>query len=888
VPTILIDGRAVECGDGATVLDALRQLGVSVPTLCHDDRLVPTAACRSCLVDIEGHARPVPACATRIEAGMVVQTSTDALQSHRRTVLSLLAAHYPMDVVGREPEREFHRAVAAYGPCVDEVPERVELTGRFRDDTHPYFDVDMARCIDCYRCVRICDEVQGQHVWHVRQRGEDTEIVPDGPSMLESSCVSCGACVDTCPTGALRDRQAVPVAPVDWTRTVCPYCGTGCEMLVGTSGGRIAGVRPALDSPVSKGHLCVKGRYAYGFTESADRVTKPLIRENGEWREVTWDHAVTFVADRLSAIAKQHGPDAIGILGSARATNEDNYVAQKLARVAIGTNNVDCCARVCHAPSAAGLKTMLGAGLATSSFDDIERAKLILVCGANPTENHPIVGARIRQAARNGARLIVIDPRHIELAEEADIHLAIRPGTNLPLLNALAHVIVSERLHDGSFVKSRVDGLEPFEAFVAGWTPERASAICGIDPESIRSAARLYAGSGPAMIVHGLGVTEHTQGTDGVMALINLALLTGNVGRPGAGVNPLRGQNNVQGSAHMGCEPNTLPGSASIKTGKEPFEREWGRPISSSRGLHMLEMMDAAESGHLKALWVMGYDILLTNPNVSASRRSLAALDLVVVQDLFMTETAKEFGSVFLPACSPFERDGTFMNAERRIQRVRAALEPAGESRPDWQIVADVGRAMGAQGFDFSGPAQIWDEVRRVSSGARGMSYDRLERGGLQWPCPSDDHPGTALLHVETFAGEPRASLQCLDYRPSPETVTPEYPFLLITGRSLYQFNASTMTGRTPNAVLRPRDLLDIAPDDASALKVADGDEVRITSRNGDAVLEARLSPAVTRGQLFATFHTPETWVNLVTSSLRDPRTGTPEYKVTAVRLAKR
>ncbi len=881
--SVVINGQPRQCPTGISILSGLQRIGVRVPTLCHDDRLTPTGACRSCLIRVKDWDRLVPACATPLVDGMVIETHTPELEEHRRSLLTLLAWRYPPEAVAQFPEKEFHRSLREYGL-------ESELHGRFNmqleDRSHPYIAVDMSRCIDCYRCVRICDEVQGQRVWHIRDRGLDTRIVPDGPSLRESSCVGCGACVDTCPTGALEDARPLTLAVASqWTRTTCPYCGTGCEMSVGTREGHIVSVRPVLDAPVSKGHLCVKGRYAFEFVDAVDRVTEPLIRENGLWRRASWTEARGFVATRLRDLVDRHGPDSVGVLGSARATNEDNYVAQKFARAVIGTNNVDCCARVCHAPSAAGLKAMLGSGLTTNSFDDIEVARTILVCGANPTEGHPIVGARIRQAARRGAHLIVIDPRRIELTEDATCHLAIRPGTNVALLNAMAHTIVTEGLCDREFLTSRVDGFDSFRQFIEAWSPSRAAQICQVDADAIRFAARLYATSPPAMSVHGLGITEHVQGTDGVMTLINLALLTGNLGKPGAGVNPLRGQNNVQGAAHMGCEPATLPGSTPIDQGRAAAEHQWGAAVPSTRGMNLLEMMDAAAAGRLKGLWAIGYDVFLTNPNASETARALRSLDLVVVQDLFLNETAREFGTVFLPACSSLEKDGTFMNAERRIQRVRAALRPIGGSKPDWQIVAEIARAMGHQGFGFSNPEEIWNEVRVLCTGARGMTYERLDAGGLQWPCPAENHPGTRILHTESFGSGPRAPLRCVDHRPTPERTTNQYPFLLVTGRSLYQFNAGTMTTRTRNIDLRPTDVLDVSPADAIAAGVLDGDRVRVVSEYGTTVLPARFSAAVVPGQLFATFHTKEVFLNAVTGPNRDPVVGTPEYKVTAVRI---
>jgi formate dehydrogenase major subunit len=885
MPGISINGRTYDIAAGGTVLDALRAVRVHMPTLCHDDRIAPTGACRLCLVELTGTPKPVPACTTPLEAGMEIRTNTPELVRFRQSLLDMLVRRYPADALARDPDKPFHREVCEHGLAAHAAPRQ---PGPVQDDgAHPYIAVDMARCIDCYRCVRICAELQGQSVWHVRERGAETRIEPDGPTLLDSSCVSCGACVDTCPTGALDDRSVRLAGPAStWMRTVCPYCGVGCELNVGTRNGAIVSIKPVLTAVVNKGHLCVKGRYAYGFVAAADRVTTPMIREGGTWRSVGWNEARRVVVERLRRVIDRYGPDAVGILGSARATNEDNYVTQKLARAVVGTNNVDCCARVCHAPSAAALKHVLGAGLATNSFDDIEIARTLLVCGANPTESHPVIGARIRQAACRGAHLIVIDPRRTELARLAECHLAVTPGTTIAALNAMAHTIVHERLVDLEFVARRVSDFDRFSAFIDGCGPDRAADVCGVTAEAIRRAARLYATNGPAMCLHGLGLTEQLQGTDGVTALINLALLTGNIGRAGSGINPLRGQNNVQGAAHMGCDPGVLAGSVPFGIGRDAFERGWSVPLPATRGLTMVEMMDAATAGTLKALWTIGYDILMSNADRGATARALGSLDLVIVQDMFLTETAREYGTVFLPACSSFEKDGTFMNAERRIQRVRAALRPIGASKPDWQIVCEMARAMGSPGFAFHNPREIWDEIRAVCDGARGMTYSRLEAGGLQWPCPDEQHPGTSLLHQDAFAMGTRATLQCVEDHGSPELASPLYPFILMTGRSLYQFNAGTMTGRTNNNELRPTDVLDVSPDDARDAHLDDGDLVRVTSRHGSALLPVHVDDGVRRGELFATFQRPDLAVNAVTGPYRDRVTGTPAYKVTAVRLA--
>ncbi|HWP42398.1 MAG TPA: formate dehydrogenase subunit alpha [Blastocatellia bacterium] len=884
---VTINNEKREVEDGASILDALRSTGVEVPTLCHDDRLRPYGGCRLCVVQVKGWPRPVTACNTLVAEGMVIDTHTPEIEALRRTLISLLAQYYPASAMRQHPDEEFHSLVRAYGL---EGELRGSADPALVDDSHPYIHVNMSRCVYCYRCVRICEELQGQFVWKAWFRGDATRIRPDsGTTLLESSCVGCGACADTCPTGALKDKTLLSLdTPTTWTKTTCPYCGTGCEMEVGTHADRIVSIRPVREAPVSRGHLCVKGRYGFDFVYAGDRITEPMIREGGDWKRVSWNDAISFAAEGLRRVTEKYGPDSLGVLGSARATNEENYLTQKFARVVMGTNNVDCCARVCHAPTAAAMKSMLGTGAATNSFDDIEQARTILICGANPTENHPIIGARIKQAVINGASLIVIDPRRIELAEYADYHLQLRPGTNVPLLNALACAIVEDCLYDQSFINERVLEWEEFREFIKGWTPERAESICGVEAALIRKAARAYATGKPAMGIHGLGVTEHTQGTEGVMCLVNLALLTGNIGGRGAGVNPLRGQNNVQGAAHMGCDPSSLTGATSLEDGSSIFESVWQAPVPKTRGLNLLEMMDAAKEGKLKALWAIGYDILLTNPDARSTARALRNLELLIVQDMFLNETAKEFGTVFLPACSSFEKDGTFMNAERRIQRVRKVLEPVGRSKADWEIICMVARSSGkGVFFDYDSPREIWDEIRSVWEAGSGITYGRLDQRGLQWPCPSEDHPGTSVLHAETFPVWKRAALRRIEYRPTPELTDEEFPFILMTGRTLYQFNAGTMTMRTGNTVFRPTDFLDTSPEDAERLGFSDGETARVRSRYGECRLPVRINSMVKPGQLFATFHTSGVFLNKVTGPNRDPYAKTPEYKVTAVALEK-
>lgn len=883
--SVTINGQRHAGLQGESILSALQRAGASVPALCNDSRLTPIGGCRLCLVEIRGQERPVPACSTMLADGMEIGTDTDHLEQLRRTQLRLLVRHYPKPCAGDARPNEFLRLLSAYG--LEHELGTARSSGGV-DDSHPCIQVDMTRCIHCFRCVRICDEMAGRFVWKAWDRGDRTEIRPgEGCDLMHSPCVSCGACVDTCPSGALQDRSLTSLTlPRNEVRTVCPYCGTGCEMQVGASDGRITSVRPALDARVNHGHLCVKGRYGWDFVHAPDRITRPMIREGEAWRPVSWEGAFEFVVDELARIVAAHGPDSVGVLGSSRATNEENYLTQKFARVVIGTNNVDCCARVCHAPTAAGMKLMLGAGAATNSFDDIEAAKTILICGANPTENHPIVGDRIRQAVRRGATLIVIDPRKIELTDCAAIHLRVRPGANVLLLNAIAHAIVSENLQDAEFIRERVDDWEEFQRFIGAYAADGIAEDCGVNSAQIRQVARELAQHRPAMFIHGLGLTEHIQGTEGVMCLVNLALLTGNIGREGAGVNPLRGQNNVQGAAHMGCDPGVLTGGVPLSDQRTRFEALWKSPLPEGRGLNAMEMIDAACAGRLKAMWVIGYDVALTNPNSTSTLEALRSLDLLVVQDLFLNETARLAANVFLPACSSFERDGTFMNSERRIQRVRKVISPIDESLPDWEIICRLSHRAGhGDKFRYLHPKDVWDEIRSVWPDGAGISYDRLESGGLQWPCPSEDHPGTGILHAERFTHGARATLRRVQFSPTSERTCDEYPFLLNTGRALYQFNAGTMTGRSRPAVFQPVDVLQMSPVDAEQLHLRSGDDVHVISRYGEAEISVGITDSVAPGELFTTFHSSQTFINRLTSRQRDNYVQTPEYKITAVRI---
>lgn len=883
-----INGKVGEFSDGVTVLEAARSVGIDIPTLCNDDRLKPVGACRMCLVDVKGMTKETVSCTTLLADGMEVATHSEPVEEGRTWNLRMLAGNYPAEAFTKYPDKPFHKLATEYGLTAADFHGDHSTAA---DSSHTYINVDMSRCINCYACARICADVQGQFVWHVLGRGEESQLLPDSFGAFgDSTCVSCGACSDACPTGALEDKTVIERGfPTEWIKTTCPYCGTGCEMNVGTRDDRVVQVKPVMDAPVNYGHLCVKGRYAFDFVDADDRVTEPMIRENGDWVVVSWEDAIRYTADKLKAIDAEFGKESIAVLGSARATNEENYLAQKFTRVVLGTNNVDCCARVCHTPSAAAMKMMIGTGAMTNSFDDIEKARTIILCGANPSENHPIPGARIKQAViKNGTKLIVVDPRKTELTKYADVHLQLRPGTNILMFNAIAHAIIDEGLTDPDFIATRVDEFEEFKKFVADYSPESVAERCGVDAELIRKAARIYATDTPSMAMHGLGMTEHLQGTEGVMTIVNLALLTGNIGKPGAGVNPLRGQNNVQGSAHMGCDPGILTGSITIEAGRELFESVWKTPIPTAAGLNQLQMIDAARDGKLKALWTIGYDVFLSNANAHETKKAFANMDLVIIQDFFMNETAKRFGHVFFPAVTSFEKDGTFMNGERRVQRIRGAVSPRGNSRSDWEIVCDLAAAMGhAKDFAFTSAEEIWNEVRAVWPPGYGITYERIEKAGIQWPCPDVDHPGTEILHGESFSNGVKAALRRIKFRPTKEVVSDDFPFLLTTGRVLEQFNAGTMTMRTPNRKLRPTDLLMISKADSTRLSISGGESVRLKSKYGEAVLPIEITDKVKTGELFASFHDPKVFLNYATGPTRDRFTQAPEFKVTAVQVEK-
>ena len=876
-----VDGGSVTLADGGTVLDATRAAAVDVPTLCHDDRLSPTGSCRLCLVLADGHE--VAACVTPAAAGMVIDTRDAGVADDVRRALELTAQ--------RLPRRALHADTELAGVC-DRVgigPDAFAAVGRGlgRDESHPYFTLDRDLCIACGRCVRMCDEVQGTFALTLTGRGADTVVAAGaGGPWTESACVSCGGCVDSCPSGALSERGAGPVETT--TRTTCGYCGVGCTLDAHTADGRLVSITPALEGPVNRGHACVKGRFAHGFVTSPERLTTPLLRRAGRLTPVSWEVALTFVADRLRTIRAQHGPDAIAAISSARATNEENYLLQKLMRAVIGTNNVDNCSRICHAPSAAGLTAAFGLSGGTNPADDLDTADVILLAGSNATEAHPVIGARITQRVLQGAALIVVDPRRTELARLADVHLSGRPGSNVALFNGLARLLLDHGWADLDFLAERATGLAELRDVLAGYPPERVEELSGVPAAAVSEAARLFGTARRASIVYGLGVTEHAHGTDGVRTLANLAILRGAVGTAhGGGVNPLRGQNNVQGASDMGALPDQLPGYQPVTDAavRRRFQEAWGVSLPSRPGLRIPEMFDAALTGRIRALYVMGEDVAQTDPDSAHVRAALTACDLVISQEIFPSQTA-QLADVVLPAASFLEKDGTFVNFDRRFQRVRPAVRPPGEARPDFDILRAVAEAMGADPGCPS-PAEAMAECARLAPLFGGISHERLDReGALHWPCRGPDDPGEAHLYRRRFATpDGRAQLAAREWLPPGEQPDAAYPYTLITGRRLVHYNAGTMTRRTADLDLVPGETLDMHPDDAARLGVDPGSPIEVTSRRGTVTAPVRVTDDVAPGQAFLAFHFPEVAANLLTSDATDEVTSCPEYKVTAVRL---
>ncbi|MFF4763498.1 formate dehydrogenase subunit alpha [Streptomyces sp. NPDC001292] len=896
--SVEIDGIEVRVPEGTSVMRAAATGGTGIPKLCATDRLDAFGSCRLCLVEIEGRPGTPASCTTPVAEGMKVRTQTGRLAKLRQGVMELYLSDHPLDCL----------TCSANGDC--ELQDMSGVVGLRQvrygyegenhlsseaDRSNPYFDFDPSKCIACSRCVRACGEIQGTFALTIEGRGFASKVSAGaGERFLDSECVSCGACVQACPTATLQEKSVVELGmPTRSVRTTCAYCGVGCSFTAQLRGDELVRMVPAGDGGANEGHSCVKGRFAFGYATHPDRVLTPMVRERitDDWRPVDWDTAIRTVADGFRAIQAAHGAGAIGGITSSRCTNEEVYVVQKLVRAAFGNNNVDTCARVCHSPTGYGLKQTFGTSAGTQDFRSVGDADVIVVIGANPTDGHPVFASRMKRRIREGARLVVIDPRRVDLVRsphvEAAHHLQLRPGTNVAVINAMAHVVVTEDLVDRSFVDSRCEDFAEWAEFIAREenSPEATEEITGVPAAELRAAARLYAAAGNSAIYYGLGVTEHSQGSSMVMGMANLAMVTGNIGRAGVGVNPLRGQNNVQGSCDMGSFPHELSGYRHVSDDavREVFETLWDRPILPDPGLRIPNMFDAALDGTFRGLFVQGEDLAQSDPNTRHVTAALEAMDLVVVQDLFLNETAK-YARVFLPGTSFLEKDGTFTNAERRINRVRPIFRPK-TGRHEWQIVCEIAQAMGYD-MSYAHPREIMDEIAAVTPTFAGVSFAKLdELGSVQWPCNDAAPTGTPIMHVDGFV-RGKGRFVPTPYVPTKERSTRRFPLILTTGRILSQYNVGAQTRRTHNVVWHPEDLLEIHPYDADVRGITEGDMVVLASRVGETTLRATITDRMPIGVVYTTFHHPVTGANVVTTENSDWATNCPEYKVTAVQVS--
>jgi formate dehydrogenase major subunit len=897
--TLTIDGFSVTVPEGTSIMRAAMTLGVQVPKLCATDSLVSFGSCRLCLVEIEGRAGTPASCTTPVAAGMVVTTQSGRLANLRRNVMELYISDHPLDCLTCSANGNCELQDMAGAVGLREV--RYGYAGEnhlkaAKDESNPYFTFDPAKCIVCSRCVRACEEVQGTFALTVDGRGFESTIAAGmAESFLDSECVSCGACVQACPTATLMEKSLIEVGqPEHSVVTTCAYCGVGCSFKAEMRGSQVVRMVPYKDGKANHGHSCVKGRFAWGSTHR-DRILTPMVREKitDPWREVSWDEALGRVASEFKRIQTKYGRSSIGGITSSRCTNEETYLVQKLVRAVFGNNNVDTCARVCHSPTGYGLSKTFGTSAGTQDFDSVDEADVIMVIGANPTDAHPVFGSQMKRRLRAGAKLIVIDPRRTDLVRSPHIaanhHLPLRPGTNVAVLNALAHVIVTEGLVNRTFVEERCDkaAFAEWASFVAlpENSPEVVAPLAGLDAKEIRAAARLYATGGNAAIYYGLGITEHSQGTTAVMGMANLAMATGNIGRRGVGVNPLRGQNNVQGSCDMGSFPHELPGYRHISDGvtRALFEAAWGVTLEPEPGLRIPNMFDAAVDGTFKGLYVQGEDIVQSDPDTKHVTAGLAAMECVVVQDLFLNETAN-FAHVFLPGSTFLEKNGTFTNAERRIGLVRKVMSPK-NGFEDWEITIAIAKAMGFD-MSYSHPSEIMDEIARLTPTFAGVSFKKLDEvGSLQWPCNAKAPEGTPIMHIGGFV-RGKGNFFVTEYVPTDEKVGLRFPLLLTTGRILSQYNVGAQTRRTENVVWHEEDRLEIHPHDAEERGVRDGDWVRLASRSGETALRAKITERVAPGVVYTTFHHPNTQANVVTTDFSDWATNCPEYKVTAVQIS--
>ena len=890
--SLTIDDVKVTVPQGATVLQAARSAGIDIPHLCYDPalRLPPTSSCRLCVVEVEGAKALAASCSLPAAKGMVVRTNTEKVRRTRRMVIDLLLSDHPHDCLTCDKAGACALQECAYRLGVKETSFRVGPVKLDPVRDGPAIVYDRSKCILCARCVEVCHNVQVSGAIDYLGRGFDTRIaLPPGQSREQSVCAECGNCIDVCPTGAMSYAGAEGAGrawEVKRVPTICPYCGCGCTIVLNVRDNRIVQITGEADLSVNKGLLCVKGRFGVDFVGHKERLTEPLVRRNGDLVPASWDEALDLVGKRLSEIKQRFGPDAIGGLASAKCTNEENYVFQKFIRAVIGTNNVDHCARLCHASTVAGLARAFGSGAMTNPIEDFDLTDCIFVIGSNTTECHPVIGSAIKRAVRQrNVPLIVADPRAIELTELAAIHLRHEGGSDVALINAMMHVILHEGLENKQFIAERTEGFEELRKAVEPYTPELGQKITGVPAEDIVRAARIYAQAPAASIVYSMGITQHTTGTDNVVSLANLAMLTGNVGKRGAGVNPLRGQNNVQGACDMGCLPNVYPGYQRVDDEKlrAKFEAAWGAKLPAAPGLTVVEMINAGAEGRLKALCIMGENPMLSDPDIGHVEEALRKLDFLVVQDIFLSETAR-LAHVVLPAAGFAEKDGTFTNTERRVQRVRKGVEPPGKAREDWAIICDFARRMGCR-MSYADASAILDEINSLTPSYAGITYERLEKGSLQWPCPDRQHPGTPVLHKDRFT-RGLGKFHAVQYVPPKELPDEEFPFLLSTGRILEHFHTGTMSRRSDVLdKLVSVGAVEIHPDDALRLGITDGMQVRLTSRRGRIEIAARVTGRVSRGTLFLAFHYREAPANRLTIAALDPEAKIPEFKVCAVRI---
>ncbi len=896
--TLTIDGQTVTVPKGTSVMAAASLLGTQVPKLCATDSLEPFGSCRLCLVQIEGRRGYPASCTTPAEEAMVVHTQSEAIAKRRRGVMELYISDHPLTCLTCSANGDCELQDMAGAVGLRDV--RYGYAGENHldaptDDSNPYFSFEASKCIACSRCIRACEETQGTFALTMEGRGFDSKISAGGGDFMGSECVSCGACVQACPTATLNEKSVIALGtPEHSVLTTCAYCGVGCSFRAEMKGETVVRMVPYKNGHANAGHSCVKGRFAFGYATHRDRKTRPMLRAaiTDPWREVSWDEAISHAASEFRRIQARYGRNSVGGITSSRCTNEETYLVQKLVRGAFGNNNVDTCARVCHSPTGYGLMATLGTSAGTQDFASVAYSDVILVIGANPTDGHPVFASRMKKRLRAGARLIVADPRRIDLVRsphiEAEHHLQLMPGTNVALLNAMSHVVVTEGLVDEGYVRERCD-LAEFEAwarFIAQErnAPEATAALTGVPATEVRAAARLFATGGAAAIYYGLGVTEHSQGSTTVMAMANLAMATGNIGKLGAGINPLRGQNNVQGACDMGSFPHEFSGYRHVADDatREMFEASWGVLLSGEPGLRIPNMLDEAVGGSFKALYIQGEDIAQSDPDTHHVTAGLRGMECVVVQDLFLNETAK-YAHVFLPGSSFLEKDGTFTNAERRINRVRRVMSPMG-GLADWQATAALSNALGFP-MHYAHPGEIMDEIARLTPSFSGVSYRKLdELGSLQWPCNEAAPGGTPMMHVDRFV-RGRGRFMITEFVPTEERTGALFPLILTTGRILSQYNVGAQTRRTENSRWHEQDVLEIHPFDAETRGILDGEMVALESRSGDISLPARISERMQPGVVYTTFHHAATGANVVTTEHSDWATNCPEYKVTAVQV---